>query len=108
LRMHQRGAKPLTTDISRSLGSKKYLYFNYPRFVNLSTTPPERLDLINKVRYFSPEVQVRDISDALAKATPPSSLRGRLEDAVVHFEASHPTLARRLATVIDTLALYGL
>jgi hypothetical protein len=50
----------------------------------------------------------RDISDALAKATPPSSLRGRLEDAVVHFEASHPTLARRLATVIDTLALYGL
>jgi len=31
-----------------------------------------------------------------------------LEDAVVHFEASHPTLARRLAAVIDTLALYGL
>lgn len=50
----------------------------------------------------------RDIGDALAKATPPASLRGRLEGAVVHFEASHPTLARRLATVIDTLALYGL
>jgi hypothetical protein len=50
----------------------------------------------------------RDIGDALGKETLPSSLRGRLEDAVVHFEASHPTVASRLATVIDTLALYGL
>lgn len=50
----------------------------------------------------------RDIGDALGKETPPASLRGMLEDAVVHFEASHPTLARRLAAVIDTLALYGL
>ncbi|HLQ22984.1 MAG TPA: DUF4404 family protein [Gemmatimonadales bacterium] len=49
-----------------------------------------------------------DIRDALARETPPSSLRTRLEDAVVHFEVSHPTLARRLAAVIDTLALYGL
>ncbi len=50
----------------------------------------------------------RDIGDALGKETPPASLRGMLEDGVVHFEASHPTLARRLAAVIDTLALYGL
>lgn len=50
----------------------------------------------------------RDISDALGTPTPPATLRGRLEDAVVHFEASHPMLARRLAAVIDTLALYGL
>ena len=49
-----------------------------------------------------------DIGDALENEIPPASLRGRLEDAVVHFEASHPTVARRLAAVIDTLALYGL
>jgi hypothetical protein len=49
-----------------------------------------------------------DIREALAKATPPGTLRARLEDSVVHFEAYHPTLARRLAAVIDTLALYGL
>jgi uncharacterized protein DUF4404 len=49
-----------------------------------------------------------DIRDALGRETPPPSLRTRLEDAVVHFEVSHPTLARRLAAVIDALALYGL
>jgi hypothetical protein len=37
-----------------------------------------------------------------------SRLRERLEDAIVEFEASHPELARRLATVIDTLAFYNL
>lgn len=50
----------------------------------------------------------RDVRDALATETPPASLRERLEDGVAHFEASHPTLASRLAEVIDTLALYGL
>jgi hypothetical protein len=50
----------------------------------------------------------REIGEALAKETPPASLRERLEDGVAQFEASHPTVARRLAEVIDTLALYGL
>ena len=49
-----------------------------------------------------------ELRDALGRETPPPSLRTRLEDAVVHFEVSHPTLARRLAAVIDALALYGL
>jgi hypothetical protein len=49
-----------------------------------------------------------EISEALGKETPPASLRDRLEDGVAQFEASHPTVARRLAEVIDTLALYGL
>lgn len=49
-----------------------------------------------------------DIRDALGRETPPPSLRTRLEGAVVHFEVSHPTVARRLAAVIDALALYGL
>lgn len=49
-----------------------------------------------------------EIGDALAKETPPGSLRQRLEDGVAEFEASHPIVARRLAEVIDALALYGL
>jgi len=49
-----------------------------------------------------------EIGDALRRETPPASLRNRLEDGVAQFEASHPTVARRLAEVIDTLALYGL
>jgi hypothetical protein len=41
-------------------------------------------------------------------AADPSSLHGRLNDSVAHFDASHPALARRLAEVIDTLALWNL
>lgn len=35
-------------------------------------------------------------------------LRPRLEALVQRFEASHPALARAVANLIDTLALYGL
>jgi uncharacterized protein DUF4404 len=49
-----------------------------------------------------------EITDALSKETPPGALRQRLENSVAEFEASHPVVARRLAEVIDTLALYGL
>jgi hypothetical protein len=48
-----------------------------------------------------------DVQSALAQS-PESSLRERLEDGIIEFEASHPELARRLATVIDTLAFYNL
>jgi Xaa-Pro aminopeptidase len=65
LRTHQRGIKALATDLSRSLGEEKQVYFNYQRFLNLSATPPERLDIANRLRYFSPEVQVKDASDIL-------------------------------------------
>ena len=41
------------------------MYFNYQRFLNLAATPPERLDIANRLRYFSPEVQVKDASDIL-------------------------------------------
>ncbi|HTK41265.1 MAG TPA: DUF4404 family protein [Gemmatimonadales bacterium] len=50
----------------------------------------------------------RDVGEALSRESPPSTLRDRLEDEVAQFEASHPTVARRMAEVIDTLALYGL
>lgn len=50
----------------------------------------------------------RDVGEALKSESPPGTLRGRLENEVAQFEASHPTVARRMAEVIDTLALYGL
>jgi len=65
LRTHQRGSKDLATDLSRSLGDDKNIYFNYQRFLNLDETPPERLDLANRLQYFSPEVQMKDASDIL-------------------------------------------
>lgn len=65
IRTHQRGAKPVSTDISRSLGTNKFVYFNYPRFLNLSSAPPPRLEVAQKLRYFSPEVQMKDASDIL-------------------------------------------
>ena len=49
-----------------------------------------------------------DVKRALERSPAESRLRERLEDAIVEFEASHPALARRLATVIDTLAFYNL
>jgi Domain of unknown function (DUF4404) len=69
----------------------------------LVTTQPVDADARAQLRRLQ-----REISDALARETPPASLRERLEDGVAEFEASHPTVARRLAEVIDTLALYGL
>jgi hypothetical protein len=49
-----------------------------------------------------------EVGEAMQREHPPASLRERLEDGVAQFEASHPTVARRMAEVIDTLALYGL
>ena len=49
-----------------------------------------------------------DVRRALERPPGESRLRERLEDAIAEFEASHPELARRLATVIDTLAFYNL
>jgi hypothetical protein len=49
-----------------------------------------------------------DVRNALDKSPAESSLRQRLEDAIIEFEASHPELARRLGRVIDTLAFYNL
>ena len=65
LRTWQRGIKPVSTDLSRALGTEKIIYFNYQRFLNLAETPPERLDVASKIRYFSPEVDMRDSSDIL-------------------------------------------
>lgn len=50
-----------------------------------------------------------DVRGALAdESADTSPLRAKLEDAIAHFEATHPDLARTLAQVIDALALWGL
>jgi Xaa-Pro aminopeptidase len=65
MRTHQRGSKEISSDISRALGTRKIVYFNYPRFVNLEQVPPPRLEVAQKLKYYSPEVQLRDASDIL-------------------------------------------
>ena len=54
------------------------------------------------------EALQEDVRRTLDRTGGEPPLRERLEDAIVEFEASHPELARRLATVIDTLAFYNL
>jgi chromosome segregation ATPase len=63
------------------------------------------LDPATRDRLQALEGEVRSV---LERSPAESSLRQRLEDEIVEFEASHPELARRLATVIDTLAFYNL
>ncbi len=68
LRYTQRRFKPLPSELSRVLynnGGKKIVYFNFPRFVNLDEPPPERLDLVQRLQYFSPKYEVRDVSEKL-------------------------------------------
>jgi len=67
-RYTQRRVKPLPSEIGRILyndGNKKIVYFNFPRFVNLDEPPPERLEFIHRIQYFSPKYEIRDISDKL-------------------------------------------
>ncbi|MFC2158320.1 aminopeptidase P N-terminal domain-containing protein [Acidobacteriota bacterium] len=68
LRYTQRRFKSLPSEIARVLynnGDKKVIYFNFPRFVNLGESPPERLELIRRIQYFSPKYEIRDVSDPL-------------------------------------------
>jgi hypothetical protein len=43
-----------------------------------------------------------------ARGTPEQPLRGRFADWLQELEASHPRLSRAVASVVDTLAFYGL
>jgi len=70
LRYTQRRFKPLPSEIARVLyneGEKKVIYFNFPRFVNLEEAPPERLEFIHTIEYFSPKYDIRDACDILDK-----------------------------------------
>ena len=60
------------------------------------------------------KADLRDLAGDLERLAggpgPESShtLRGRLNEGVERFEASHPGVAKALANLIDALALYGL
>jgi len=67
-RYTQRRFKPIPSEISRILynnGAKKIIYFNFPRFVNLAESPPPRLELIQRIQYYSPKYEIRDVSDPM-------------------------------------------
>jgi hypothetical protein len=63
---------------------------------------PDSLELLDDVR--------REIESVLARSEgpDPSSLRGRLEAAISHFEASHPVLTATMGRVMDQLANLGI
>jgi hypothetical protein len=81
-------------DLRRAL---EQLHAELGRTGALERTTRERLEALQS-----------DVRNALDRSPGETPLRERLEDAIVEFEASHPELARRLATVIDTLAFYNL
>lgn len=64
---------------------------------------PEGRDKLRKI-----QADIRDLLDHERPAERYGDLGNQLRDSVYHFDASHPVLARRLAQVIDSLALFNL
>jgi Xaa-Pro aminopeptidase len=57
---------PLPAALSKVWGpSKKVLHVNYPRFFRLGLPEPSRLELFDRLRRFSPEIELRDAADVL-------------------------------------------
>jgi len=57
---------PLPEALSKAWGSsKKVLHVNFPRFFRLGLPEPSRLDLFDRFRRFSPEIELRDAADVL-------------------------------------------
>jgi Xaa-Pro aminopeptidase len=57
---------PLPEALSRRWGNaNKVLYLNYPRFFRLGMPEPERLEIFDRFRRFSPEMDLRDSADIL-------------------------------------------
>ena len=57
---------PLPAALARRWGSsKKPLYLNYPRFFRLGMPEPERLTTFDRLRRFSPEIDLRHGADLL-------------------------------------------
>ena len=71
LRITQLRFKPVASDISRGLGvggTHKVIYWNYPRFTNLSEPTNPRLAIVARLKDASPEVDVRDAGELLDRA----------------------------------------
>jgi Xaa-Pro aminopeptidase len=57
---------PLPAALARKWGSsRKVLHVNYPRFFRLGLPEPSRLELFDRFRRFSPEIELRDAADIL-------------------------------------------
>lgn len=65
-RITQQRRWPLPRALAKRWGnSEKTLYLNYPRFFRLGRPEPERLAVFDKLRRFSPEMDLRDAADVL-------------------------------------------
>lgn len=65
-RITQIRRNPLAAVISKAWGRKnKVLYLNYPRFLRLGMPEPSRFEYFEKLRRFSPELEIRDSADVL-------------------------------------------
>ena len=66
-RVTERRHKPVSTEIARvlSLGPRKTFYFDYPRFLNIAGDPPARLQLPQRLQFYSPEVEIRNATPLL-------------------------------------------
>jgi Xaa-Pro aminopeptidase len=63
-RFTERKRKPVSSEMSRVLSSTpvKRMAFNYPRYLNLSTEVPARVQLASRIRSFRPAIELRDAS----------------------------------------------
>ncbi len=57
---------PLPMALSKKWGNEhKVVYANYPRFLRLGMPAPARLEFFEKLKRFSPEIEIRDSADIL-------------------------------------------
>jgi Xaa-Pro aminopeptidase len=66
-RMTERRHKLVSTEMARvlSLTPKKPFYFNYPRYISLAGDLPARIQLAERLRMFSPDVELRNATPFL-------------------------------------------
>jgi Xaa-Pro aminopeptidase len=66
-RLTERRHKLVSTEMARvlSLTAKKPFYFNYPRYVSLTGEVPARVQLAERIRVLSPDVELRNASPLL-------------------------------------------
>jgi Xaa-Pro aminopeptidase len=66
-RYTERMKKPVSTEMARilSLSAKKEFYLNYPRFLNLDAEPQSSVRLGEKLKDFSPDVEIRNATPLL-------------------------------------------
>jgi Xaa-Pro aminopeptidase len=63
-RFTERKRKPVSSEMSRmlSMTPTRRIAFNYPRYLNLSTEVPARVQLASRMQSFRPSIELRDAS----------------------------------------------